>query len=734
MASSYSPLLRLELMATGEKNGLWGNVTNTNLSTILEQAIAGTVNISVTGASSPITLTVANGASDQSRTAILLITGTNASPVSIVAPATSKLYFVKNSSNQPITIKTSTSTGVAIAVGDSRFVFYDTVASDFALGPSSTVTGTVTSVAFSGGTTGLTVSGSPITSSGTITIGGTLAITNGGTGATSRANAINSLLPSQSGQAGKVLYTDGADASWVAVGGGTVSSVAVTTALSGITITGSPITAAGTIAITGTLGIGSGGTGQTTANAGFNALAPLQTSNSGKFLTTNGTDTSWATAITSVSGGSTGIVFTGSPTLTMSGALAVANGGTGATNASTAINNLLPGQSGNSGKVLSTDGTNVSWITQSGGGTGTVTSVAFNPGTTGLSVTGSPITTSGTINLSGTLSVANGGTGATTTTGAINNLLPSQSGNAGKFLATNGANVAWAPVVTDITFGTTGLTPSTSTAGVISVGGTLAITSGGTGATTATNARTNLGLGTLATQNSVNLGTQVTGTLAVSSLSTGSAGQVLTMSGGTPTWAAAASAGGGFSNLVVFTTSGTWTVPSGVTKAKVTVVGGGGGGSAGSSGSQTGGAGGGGGAAIKIFTGLSGGGTLTVTVGNGGAAGTGTAAGSSGTSSSIVGPSTVSATGGAGGTGRANRGGAGGIGSGGDLNIGGGGGGGGINFGSSGGGPNGGSSILGGGGNGGGNGRAYGGGGGGGNAESPTAAGNGADGVVIIEY
>ena len=46
-----------------------------------------------------------------------------------------------------------------------------------------------------------------------------------------------------------------------------------------------------------------------------------------------------------------------------------------------------------------------------GGGSGTVTSVAISGGTTGITVTGSPITTSGTITLSGTLALANGGTG-----------------------------------------------------------------------------------------------------------------------------------------------------------------------------------------------------------------------------------------------------------------------------------------------------------------------------------
>ena len=57
----------------------------------------------------------------------------------------------------------------------------------------SAATGSVTSVAVSGGTTGLTTSGGPITSSGTVTIAGTLALTNGGTGATDASGARTSL-------------------------------------------------------------------------------------------------------------------------------------------------------------------------------------------------------------------------------------------------------------------------------------------------------------------------------------------------------------------------------------------------------------------------------------------------------------------------------------------------------------------------------------------------------------
>ena len=48
--------------------------------------------------------------------------------------------------------------------------------------------------------------------------------------------------------------------------------------------------------------IASGGTGQTTANSAFNALVPSQTGNSGKYLTTDGTDTSWATVVSALSG------------------------------------------------------------------------------------------------------------------------------------------------------------------------------------------------------------------------------------------------------------------------------------------------------------------------------------------------------------------------------------------------------------------------------------------------
>lgn len=79
--------------------------------------------------------------------------------------------------------------------------------------------GTVTSVALSGGTTGLTASGGPITGAGTITLAGTLAIANGGTGATAQQAAINALTGTQT--ANRVLRSDGVNA--------TLSQVALAT-------------------------------------------------------------------------------------------------------------------------------------------------------------------------------------------------------------------------------------------------------------------------------------------------------------------------------------------------------------------------------------------------------------------------------------------------------------------------------------------------------------------------
>ena len=155
-------------------------------------------------------------------------------------------------------------------------------------------TGTVTSVQVSGGTTGLTYSGGPVTNSGTITLAGVLGVANGGTGATSSANALAALLPPQTGQGGKFLQTNGATVSWTAeAGSGTVTSVNVSGGSTGLTFSGGPITAAGNLTMAGTLAVANGGTGATTTIAAINALLPSQSGQGGNQLGTDGTNVSW---------------------------------------------------------------------------------------------------------------------------------------------------------------------------------------------------------------------------------------------------------------------------------------------------------------------------------------------------------------------------------------------------------------------------------------------------------
>lgn len=102
----------------------------------------------------------------------------------------------------------------------------------------------------------------------------TLPIVQGGqtvkVSAQSIANLAPAELPSQSGNANKYLQTNGTTASWDAVNISTAD-------------------------ITGTLPIANGGTGQTSAANAINALLPSQASQSGKYLTTDGTNTSWGT-------------------------------------------------------------------------------------------------------------------------------------------------------------------------------------------------------------------------------------------------------------------------------------------------------------------------------------------------------------------------------------------------------------------------------------------------------
>lgn len=125
MASTYSTSLRLELMATGDQSGTWGDTTNTNLGTLLEQAITGV--LSVAQGDTTLTLTNLNGASDQARNAVVNLTGAMTANRNVIVPDPNKLYLVKNSTTGgfSVVVKTSAGSGVTIPPGTARWVYAD---------------------------------------------------------------------------------------------------------------------------------------------------------------------------------------------------------------------------------------------------------------------------------------------------------------------------------------------------------------------------------------------------------------------------------------------------------------------------------------------------------------------------------------------------------------------------------------------------------------------------------
>ena len=144
MASTYSDRLRIELIGTGEQSGIWGDTTNTNLGTLIEEAIAGVVTITMTDAN--YTLSEANGATDESRQAVLVLTGTLSAGRNVIAPAEEKVYIVKNSTSggYATTIKTSAGSGYAVANGKTVLVYCDGTDFHLAADVSSTVDPTFT--------------------------------------------------------------------------------------------------------------------------------------------------------------------------------------------------------------------------------------------------------------------------------------------------------------------------------------------------------------------------------------------------------------------------------------------------------------------------------------------------------------------------------------------------------------------------------------------------------------
>ena len=269
MASTYSPLLRIELIGTGDQPGTWGDTTNTNLGDIIEDAIAGTATINVTVGN--VTLTELNGSPDQSRCAALLVTGTPGTTRSIIAPASSKIYVISNTSDSGVTIKTLSSTGFTVPTGVTMFVYYNGTDFVSASQPYDADLKAIADLV----TTGIIVrTGSGTATTRTITASTGITVTNGD-GVAGNPTVAVSVVPVANGgtnitsyAVGDIIYASGSTTlsklADVATGNALISGGVNTAPSWGkVTLTGH---------VSGTLPVANGGTGVTTSTGSGNVV------------------------------------------------------------------------------------------------------------------------------------------------------------------------------------------------------------------------------------------------------------------------------------------------------------------------------------------------------------------------------------------------------------------------------------------------------------------------------
>ena len=334
MTTAYTSLLGFALPVEGELDGTWGTTVNNSITELVEDSIAATATQTVALSDWTLT-TTGSGAVNQARCAILVPTGSPGVTRNIIAPGTSKAYIVHNQSDAAVVVKGSATTGTSVAAGARALVAW--TGTDFVTVATSTADG-VTSVSGTGTVQGLTLSGT-VTSTGSLTLGGslsavsltsqvtgTLPIANGGTGTTSTQFAnlttnVTGILPVANGGTGVNTLTGIVKASGTSAFSAAVSGTDYAPATSGTAIL---------------YGNGSGGFSNVTIGSGISfAGGTLSASGSG------GTVTSvTASSPLASSGGAT-------PNISFTGTLAVANGGTGASDAATARSNLsVPSNTG----------------------------------------------------------------------------------------------------------------------------------------------------------------------------------------------------------------------------------------------------------------------------------------------------------------------------------------------------------------------------------------------------
>ena len=296
MSSTYSSNLKIELIGTGDQAGNWGSTTNTNLGTLLEQAISGYVTQAVSTGTDTV-ITIPDGSTGVARNMFIELTGTGGASTNLIVPVNKKLYFIYNNTTGAVTVKVTGLTGVSVPAAAKM-------------------------VLVSNGTD-IVVATNYMAA---LTLGTPLAVAQGGTGVTTSTGTGNTVLSASPTFTGTPIAptaspgtntTQIATTAFVTASTGTLGTMSTQNA-NNVAITGGTISG-----LSSPLPVASGGTGSTTASTGSGgvvlASSPTLSSPTINSPTFGGTPTMGASFITRMSAGgvsasgNTSVDFTSMP-------------------------------------------------------------------------------------------------------------------------------------------------------------------------------------------------------------------------------------------------------------------------------------------------------------------------------------------------------------------------------------------------------------------------------------
>ncbi len=532
-STTYSTNLKIELQGTGENPGTWGTITNTNLGTTLEQAIVGYGNPSyASDANLTLTYTDTNAA-QTARALVLNVTSAVSLTATreLVVPTIQKQYIVQNNTTgaQSITVKTSAGTGITVPNGRKAHLYVDGTnviqMSDFVDINGGTIDGTPigASSASTGAFTTLTASStatlSGLTASTALALDASkniASVANTGTGNNVLATSPTLTTPNL-GTPSSLTLTN---ATGLPIDGGTINTLPVSRGGSGATTLTGVLKGNGTSAftagnvnlaseVTGTLPVANGGTGLIGGTSGglpyFNAASTLASSGvlaANALMIGGGAGAAPSTTTTG-----TGILtFLGTPSSSNLAAAVTDETGSGALVFGTSPSLTTPALSGEtfSTNAAVTAGTNAQGQGALTSDYNIVTTASNNPGGVTL-----PTATTGRriiiVNKGANpinVFPASGGSidalGANTPISiVVGGYMEFNASSTTQWYSTANIIVSSTGAVTSFSAGATGLTPSSATAGAITLGGTLSVANGGTGITSfGTGVATALGVNT----------------------------------------------------------------------------------------------------------------------------------------------------------------------------------------------------------------------------------------------